>query len=109
MRRPALALLFAAVWLSGCGKVGDAPGGQATKPPGAGQPRRVIGVSVLTLTNPFFQVIADTIKAEAARHGYDVVIVSGEEDVARQHNQVKDFIVNKVAAIVLCPCNAHGI
>ena len=43
-----------------------------------------IGVSVLTLTNPFFKVIADGITDEAKKNGYDVVVVSGEFDVARQ-------------------------
>ena len=60
-------------------------------------------LSVLTLTNPFFTVIADSMKEEAAKHGYKVAVVSGEFDVAKQQNQVKDFIVQKVAAIVLCP------
>jgi ribose transport system substrate-binding protein len=66
--------------------------------------RGTIGLSVLTLTNPFFKEIADTMKIEAAKYGYDVLVVSGEFDVARQQNQVKDFIVRKVAAIVLTPC-----
>jgi len=68
-----------------------------------------IGLSVLTLTNPFFKVIADTMTAEAAKHGYDVIVTSGEFDVARQQNQVKDFIVKKVAAIVLTPCDSKSI
>jgi ribose transport system substrate-binding protein len=71
--------------------------------------RGVIGLSVLTLTNPFFKEIADTMTAEAARHGYRVLVVSGEFDVARQQNQVKDFIVQDVAAIVLCPCDSKAI
>jgi ribose transport system substrate-binding protein len=68
-----------------------------------------IGVSVLTLTNPFFKVIGDSITEEAGKHGYDVIVTSGEFDVARQQNQVKDFIVKKVAAIVLCPCDSRSI
>jgi ribose transport system substrate-binding protein len=71
--------------------------------------RPVIGLSVLTLTNPFFQEIADNLQKEAAKHGYEVVVVSGEFDAARQQNQVKDFIVGKAAAIVLCPCESKGI
>jgi len=69
----------------------------------------VIGLSVLTLTNPFFKVIADTMTEEAKKEGYDVIVTSGEFDVARQQNQVKDFIVKRVAAIVLCPCDSRAI
>ena len=71
--------------------------------------RRTIGISVLTLTNPFFKDIADNLTAEAAKHGYDVLVVSGEFDVARQDKQVKDFLVQKVDAIVLCPCDSKSI
>jgi ribose transport system substrate-binding protein len=71
--------------------------------------RGTIGVSVLTLTNPFFKVIADTITAKAAEHDFEVMVVSGEFDVARQQNQVKDFIVKGVDAIVLCPCDSRAI
>ncbi len=69
----------------------------------------VIGLSVLTLTNPFFKEIANKMTEEAAKHGYGVTVVSGEFDVARQQNQVKDFIVSKVAAIVLTPCDSKAI
>jgi ribose transport system substrate-binding protein len=68
-----------------------------------------IGLSVLELTNPFFKVIADTLTEEAAKHGYDVLATSGDRDVARQQNQVKDFIVKRCAAIVLCPCDSKAI
>ncbi len=70
---------------------------------------KIIGVSLLTTTNPFFNVIADNLKSEAAKHGYEVDVQSGEFDVARQRNQVKDFIVKGVAAIVLCPCDSRAI
>ncbi len=110
MRHLALTLVFAAAWLTaGCHQGADPSGNKDTAPPSGAGKRGTLGVSVLTLTNPFFKVIADTITAEAAKHGYDVLIVSGEEDVATQHNQVKDFIVKKVSAMVLCPCNSKGI
>jgi ribose transport system substrate-binding protein len=71
--------------------------------------RRTIGLSVLTLTNPFFKEIADTMAEEADRHGYDVLVVSGEFDVARQDRQVKDFLVRGADAIVLCPCDSRAV
>ena len=71
--------------------------------------RPTVGVSVLTLTNPFFKVIADTITDDLGKHGYDVIAVSGDEDVSLQQNQVKDFLVRKVAAMVLCPADSIAI
>jgi len=69
----------------------------------------VIGVSLLTLENPFFRVIGDTITSEGAKQGYETIVVSADKDPAKQGNQVKDFIVKKVAAIVLSPCESRAI
>jgi len=69
----------------------------------------VIGLSVLTSGNPFFNDIADAMEAEAEKHNYDVIVKSGEFDPARQKDQVSDFIVNKVSAIVLCPCDSKSV
>ncbi len=75
----------------------------------ADKPRATIGISVLTLTNPFFKDMADAMTAEAKAHGMATLVTSGEFDVARQRNQVADFIVRKVAAIILCPCDSKAI
>jgi len=72
-------------------------------------PRGTIGVSLLALDNPFFKVIGDTIAAEGKKQGFDTVVVSADRDVARQGNQIKDFIVAKAAAIVLSPCDSKSI
>jgi ribose transport system substrate-binding protein len=82
--------------LAGCGK---------PTPPSRG----TIGASLLTLQNPFFKVIGDELTAEAARHGYETLVVSADNDVARQSNQVKDFIVKRCAAIVLSPADSKSI
>lgn len=98
-------LLFALVcvlsFLAGCNR-------ESAKTPIA-KTKKAIGVSVLTMTNPFFKVIADTLTDELGKHGYEVIAVSGDKDVARQQNQVKDFLVRKVSAIVLCPCDSKAI
>jgi len=100
-----LLLLGALLCLGGCGKPSESqkPGGPDPKP------RRIIAVSVLTMTSPFFKTIADAMTEEAARHGYEVAVVGGENDVARQRDQVKDFIAGKVSAIVLMPCDSKAI
>lgn len=81
----------------------DKPAGIETKSKGS------IGVSLLTLDNPFFKVIGDNITAEGKKRGYEVIVVSADKDVAKQGNQIKDFIVKKVSAIVLSPCDSKSI
>src|SRR5882672_9967760 len=93
--------------LSGCGKP-DSPSGSAS-PSSAATTKGTIGVSLLTLDNPFFKVIGDNIISEGKKRGYDAVVVSGDKDVAKQSNQIKDFIVKKVSAIVLSPCDSKSI
>lgn len=80
-----------------------------TDPTLAADRKPVIGVSLLTLANPFFVDLGEAMKREAAGHGMEVQVVSGDFDAARQRNQVADFIVRKVAAIVLSPCDSRGV
>jgi ribose transport system substrate-binding protein len=97
---------FAAV---GCGGNNAPDKKETAKEKASVKVKGIIGVSVLTLTNPFFKVIGDTIKEQSEKAGYSVEVVSGEFDVAKQQSQVKDFLVKKVVAIVLCPCDSRSI
>ena len=95
----------------GCGSKTDPPAKvDAPVQTGAGQrPKHPIGISVLTLNNPFFKIIADNITAEVAKEGYETILVAGELDVAKQQSQVEDFIAKGCSAIVLCPCDSKAI
>jgi ribose transport system substrate-binding protein len=72
-------------------------------------PKKMIGVSLLTLENPFFQVIGEYITDEAAKHGFEARILSADEKVEKQSDQVMDFIVSGASAIVLSPCRPDAI
>jgi ribose transport system substrate-binding protein len=69
----------------------------------------VIGVSLLTLTNPFFRDLGNAIKETAERQGYRVVLTAGDFDIGKQKNQIADFIVQDVAAIVITPIDSKSI
>jgi ribose transport system substrate-binding protein len=93
-----LSCLVVILSLSGCGRSEKNAAVKGT-----------VGVSVLTMANPFFKVIADNLTDELGKQGYKVIAVSGEFDIAKQQNQVRDFLVRKVSAIVLCPCDSKAI
>jgi ribose transport system substrate-binding protein len=100
MRRWAPLLL---ALLAGCG-------GEANKPSKKTEADRgTLGVSIMTSRNPFFNVLGESFKADAEKAGYKVILVSGDQDAAKQQNQVKDFLVQKVRAIVLCPCDSRAV
>jgi len=91
--------------LAGC----DKPASTNTTQSPDTKSKGTIGVSLLTLDNPFFKVIGDNIVAEGKKRGFEAIVVSGDKDVAKQSNQIKDFIVKKVSAIVLSPCDSKSI
>ena len=111
MARFSAVFLFAVCFVgAGCG---EAPRESSKKEPTTANPaaksKGTIGYSALTLTNPHFKIIAENMKAEAAKHGYDLAVVSAETDVKTQTDQVNEFIVKGVSAIVLNPCNSQSI
>jgi ribose transport system substrate-binding protein len=61
------------------------------------------------LQNPFFKVIGNSLTDEAKKSGYETLVISADNDAARQSNQVKDFIVKGCAAIVLSPADSKAI
>ena len=71
--------------------------------------KKTIGYSALTLTNPFFKVIADNMSDAAKDAGFELLVVSGETDARKQSDQIDDFIVKGVSAIVLNPCDSKAV
>jgi len=104
--KPLHFIFIRALLFSGCGKKPVEP---TQSPEPAPEKRGLIAATCLTLTNPFFKTIQDAMEAEAALHGYDVLYLSGDNDVAKQRNQVKDFIVRGAAAIAINPCDSKAI
>jgi ribose transport system substrate-binding protein len=68
-----------------------------------------VGVSLLTRTHPFYQDLEAGLSEAAAAAGYQLVITAGEFDVARQKDQLQEFIVRKVDAIIVAPCDSKSI
>jgi ribose transport system substrate-binding protein len=72
--------------------------------------QKVIGVSLLTLDQPFFKEIRTGLEEEGGRCEYETIITSGEFDAAEQSMQLDNFITSKkVDAVVLAPCNSSGV
>ncbi len=68
-----------------------------------------IGVSLLTRTHPFYQDLEAGLKLAAEENGYELLVTAGEFDVAKQRDQIADFIVRKVNAIIISPCDSKSI
>ncbi|MEM8488431.1 MAG: substrate-binding domain-containing protein [Bacteroidota bacterium] len=96
--KPTLFVIFITLVVTGCAE-------QNT----SSEEKPVIGVSIMTATNPFFKLLGETIADEAGKFGYEAVVVSGDYDISKQKNQVSDFIVQGVDVIVLTPINSKSI
>jgi ribose transport system substrate-binding protein len=101
----AAALLFAA----GCGgekadKEDDSTGADADE-----TIRLTVGVSLLTRTHPFYQDLEAGLAEAAKEAGFELLITAGEFDVAKQKDQIHDFIVKGVNAIIVSPCDSKSI
>lgn len=80
----------------------------ATRPAGDAADK-TIGVSLLTAQHQFYQELRAGLEDAAKEKGYKLMIVSAEFDSARQADQVDDFIVRKVDAMVLSPCDSRSV
>jgi ribose transport system substrate-binding protein len=84
-----------AIALAGCGGGGTSStatsnsGGSGAEVPTAGD-RGTIGFSALTLKNPFFKIISDSLTAEAEKQGFKVVVNDAERDVNTQARHIDD-------------------
>lgn len=108
----AVCLIAVCLLVVACG--GDArkeaakPGAQDTGTT-AGKPNATIGVSLLTRTHPFYQDLEQGLRDAAQSRGFELLVQAGEFDVARQKDQIQEFLVRKVDAIVVCPCDSRSI
>ncbi|MEW5993164.1 MAG: substrate-binding domain-containing protein [Candidatus Zixiibacteriota bacterium] len=68
-----------------------------------------IGVSLLTRTHPFYQDLEAGLNEAAREFDFELLVTAGEFDVAKQKDQIQDFIVRKVNAIIVSPCDSKSI
>ena len=86
-------------FLAGCERTGSQPDPSV----------KTIGVTLLTVQHQFYQDLRAGLEAEAAKHGYRLHVSTAEFDPARQANQIDEFIVQRVDALIVCPCDSRSV
>ena len=106
-----LPAILLSTWLGCGGKQQESTGPKNTGVNGENveETKGIIAYTPLTLSNPFFKVIGDHIKAEAEKSGYETLMVDPDMDVKKQSDQIDDFIAKNVTAIVLVPCDRLSV
>jgi len=100
-------LAVMALFAAGCGENNSKSknaAGKSTK-----NTELTIGVSLLTRTHPFYQDLEAGLNEAASAYGFKLLVTAGEFDVAKQKDQIQDFIVRKVNAIIVSPCDSRSI
>jgi ribose transport system substrate-binding protein len=67
-----------------------------------------IGLTCVDLTNPFFKLISNVMTEEAAKYGYEIVSLDGNNDPAKQNSQLSDFVAQGCDAIFLNPVDSRS-
>lgn len=68
-----------------------------------------IGMTLGSLSHPFFLAMAKGAEASAEEHNAEVITVSADYDLAKQTTQIEDFITKKVDLILLNAVDSKGI
>lgn len=70
---------------------------------------KTIGVSLLNKQHVFYQELERGMRDEAAKQGAQLIVESAEFDPKLQDDQVDNFIVQKVDAMILCPADSASV
>ncbi len=94
--------------LIGCGKQTD--NGKGAQGDGSEKKSRgLIGATCMNIANPFFKVIEENMRDEAAKHGYDLIYLGCEMDISKQQKQIQDFLAKGVVAVAVNPKDSKAI
>jgi ribose transport system substrate-binding protein len=105
----ALTLTILALVVAGCGGEGKKSREAEPREKTGKASGMTIGVSLLTRTHPYYQDLEAGLREAAEERGYELIVQAGEFDVAKQKDQLEQFIVRKVGAIIVCPCDSKSI
>lgn len=93
-----MSLLVSILLLSACGEQSSGP-----------KQIKKIGLTVQTLSNPFFVAIQHGAEAEAKKIGATVLTEDANHDISKQSDQIDDFIQKSVDLILLNAVDSAGI
>ena len=76
---------------------------------GAEGGEKIIGLSMNTLTNPFFVDVKDAVVSTAEAAGYKVVVTDAQDDPTTQAKDIEGLIALKPVAIIIDTCDSDAI
>lgn len=77
--------------------------------PALAQEKFKIGISMKTLSAPYFAAQMDAAKARAAELGYEVIATDAQGKMQKQISDVEDLVTRGVKLLVINPADADGL
>ena len=66
---------------------------------------RLIGIVIPDLTNPFFSELVQSAEQAAAKHGYNIIVMTSFDHPAKEADRIGQLTSRKVDGIILVPSN----
>ncbi|WP_297276430.1 sugar ABC transporter substrate-binding protein [uncultured Brachyspira sp.] len=70
---------------------------------------RKFGYTAMTMNNPFFLTISESIKSELEKNGDTLIVLDPQLDQAKQISQVEDMIAQGIELLFLNPVDWQGV
>lgn len=105
-------LILAVLTLTACAPAFslEAPGGEDSSVTETKEPSELtVGVSVSTLSNPFFVSLEDGINTLASENETNIISVDAQDDSAKQTNDMDDLVQQGVDVILINPVDSAAI
>ena len=112
MKKVILTFLLPTLLLVGCAPAFslEAPGGADEAVVENMEPAEItVGLSVSTLSNPFFVSLEEGVNTLATENGTQVISVDAQDDSAKQSNDVDDLIQQGVDVLLINPVDSAAI
>lgn len=123
-----LSMAMVGTFMAGCGSQGESEGsssaasssasssGSAAEETAASSSQGssaggdyTIGFSQCTLASPFYTTMKTVIEEYADELGVSVTVVSADDDVQKQNNDILDLVSSGIDALIVNPINTEGV
>ncbi|MEW5928146.1 MAG: ABC transporter substrate-binding protein [Gemmatimonadota bacterium] len=104
---PGILPVLLVLGLAACERRGG--GGAAAGEGDGGEDRWVVGFSQMGHDNPWRMAQTASLREEAAKRGYELVVTDAQDQTAKQVSDVEDLIARRVDVILLAPREFEGL
>lgn len=103
-------MIFALALVGGCERKAANPGGSGDNSAGGGAGgKKTVGFSQMENNGPWRIAETKSMKDEAAKRGYELVLTDAQGQTSKQVSDLEDLIARRVSAIFLAPREFEGL